>query len=52
MFIDELDGKYSMLDTLQKEHEDGHVILPNNYPSEQNFDIFRDALSYVDNASI
>ena len=51
-YVNELGGKYSMSKTTHKEKDQGYIICANNDPSEQNFAIFRDALSHMGNASV
>ena len=41
-----------MSKTTPKEREQGYGIRANNDPSEQNLEIFRDALSHMVNASV
>ena len=51
-YLNDLGGKYSMSKTTPKENEQGYGIRANNDPSEQNFAIFRYALSHIFNASV
>ena len=51
-YVNDLGGKYIMSKTTPKEKEQGYGIRANNNPSEQNFAIFRDALSHMGNASV
>ena len=43
-YVNDLGGKYSMSKTTPKEKEQGYDICSNNDPSDQNVEIFRDAL--------
>ena len=51
-YVNGLGGKYSMSKTTPKEKEQGYSIRANNDPSERKFEIFRDSLSHMGNASV
>ena len=51
-YVNDLGVKYSMSKTTPKEKKQGYGLRANNYPSERNFSIFRDALSRMVNTSV